>query len=121
MRSPAVPPRHRSPVYDGSLPARHPPAGAATAASGFPRLPEPTHADSVAARRRSPARRQGHLSLPNLRRVSPKTLSALLAKDDVEIPLLETLELSPEPDGGETDELVIPEALLKRQERERRR
>ena len=86
----------------------------------LPALTAFTDPDSVAIAA-ALARRQGHLSLPNLRRVSPKTLSALLAKEDVEIPLLETLELSAEPDGGETDDLVIPEAVLKRQERQRRR
>ncbi len=66
------------------------------------------------------ARRQGPLALPNLKRVSPKTLAALLAKEDVEIPLIEMLQLIPEPDGGENDDLVVPEAVLKRQARQRR-
>ena len=54
------------------------------------------------------ATRKGSLSLPNLKRISPKTLSALITKEDVEIPVIETLELIPEPDGGETEEFVIP-------------
>jgi hypothetical protein len=35
----------------------------------------------------------------------------LLEKEDVEIPLIETLELIPEPDDSPTDDFVIPERL----------
>jgi hypothetical protein len=52
---------------------------------------------------------QGPLSLPNLEKISPKTLTALIEKQDVEIPLIETLELIPEPDGSATEDFVIPE------------
>jgi hypothetical protein len=65
---------------------------------------------------------KGRLCLPNLKKISPKTLSALVAKEDVEIPLIETLELIAEPDGSPNDDFVIPEGfkeLQERQERER--
>jgi hypothetical protein len=55
------------------------------------------------------ATRKGPLSLPNLKKISPETLTALIAKEDVQIPLIETLELIPEPDGGATDDFVIPQ------------
>ncbi len=55
------------------------------------------------------AAREGPLLLPKLKRISPKTLTTLLRKADVKIPPLETLELIPEPDGGPTDDFVIPE------------
>jgi hypothetical protein len=61
------------------------------------------------------ATRKGPLSLPNLKKISPKTLSALIEKEDVEIPLIETLELIPEPDGSPNDDFVIPEWLEKQQ------
>jgi len=63
---------------------------------------------------------EGPLSLPNLKRISPRTLSALIEKNDVEIPLVETLELIPEPDGSPNDDFVVP-AWLEQRERERQR
>ena len=63
------------------------------------------------------AKRKGPLSLPNLKKISPKTLTALLKKEDVEIPLIETLELIQEPDGSLTEDFVIPESLEARQPR----
>ena len=60
------------------------------------------------------AARKGPLSLPNLKRISPKTLSALIEKQDVELPLIETPELIPEPDGSPTEDFVIPEAFQKK-------
>ncbi len=57
------------------------------------------------------AKRKGQLSLPNLKKLSPKTLTALIEKEDVEIPLLETLELIQEPDGSPTEDFVIPEGF----------
>jgi len=60
------------------------------------------------------ATREGRLALPNLKKISPKTLTALIEKEDVEIPLIETLELIPEPDGSANDDFVIPEGLEKR-------
>jgi hypothetical protein len=65
------------------------------------------------------ATRKGPLSLPNLKKISPKTLSALIEKEDIEIPLIETLELIPEPDGSVTDDFVIPEGFQERQKRQR--
>jgi len=61
------------------------------------------------------ATRKGPLKLPGLKKISPKTLTALIENKDVEIPLIETLELIPEPDGSPTDDFVVPEWLEKRQ------
>jgi hypothetical protein len=72
--------------------------------------------DSVAIAK-ALATRKGPLSLPNLKKISPKTLSALLEKEDIEIPLIETLELILEPDGSPTDDFVIPERFQQRQQR----
>lgn len=55
------------------------------------------------------------LALPNLRRISPKTLASLTKKEDVEIPLIHTLEFIREPDGSDTDDFVIPKWLETRQ------
>lgn len=55
------------------------------------------------------------LALRNLRRISPKTLTALLEKEDVEIPAIETLELIEEPDGSPTEDFVVPEGFTARQ------
>ena len=60
------------------------------------------------------ATRKGPLSLPNLEKISPKTLSALVEKEDIEIPPIEKLELIPEPDGSPTEDFVIPEGFQKR-------
>lgn len=57
------------------------------------------------------ATRKGRLALPNLRKISPKTLTALIAKMDVEIPPLATLELIAEPDGSVTEDFIIPEGF----------
>ena len=65
------------------------------------------------------ATRKGPLALPNLKKISPKTLSALIEKEDVEIPLIETLELIPEPDGSANDDFVIPEWLEERDKKRR--
>ncbi|MCE2726554.1 MAG: hypothetical protein LW698_07210 [Planctomycetaceae bacterium] len=66
------------------------------------------------------AKRIGPLALPNLKKISPKTLSALIAKEDVVIPLIETLELIPAPDGSATDDFVIPKEFQQRQQRQTR-
>jgi hypothetical protein len=63
---------------------------------------------------------KGPLTLRNLKKISPKTLSALIEKEDVQIPLIETLELIPEPDGSATEDFVIPEWLEERQKQQRR-
>ena len=60
------------------------------------------------------ATRKGPLKLPNLKRLSPKTLTALIQKRDVEIPLIETLELIQEPDGSVTEDFIIPEGFKQR-------
>jgi len=73
-------------------------------------------ADSLAVAK-ALATHKGPLSLLNLKKISPKTLSALITKEDVELPLIETLELIPEPDGSATDDFVIPKAFQERQKR----
>lgn len=62
------------------------------------------------------ATRKGRLALPKLEKISPKTLTALIAKEDVEIPPIEMLELITEPDGSATDDFVIPEGFEQRQQ-----
>jgi hypothetical protein len=57
--------------------------------------------------------------LPGLKRISPRTLLALIEKDDVFVPLVETLTLIPEPDGSPTDDIVLPQKFLDRQEQQR--
>jgi hypothetical protein len=76
--------------------------------------------DSVAIAKNLAARK-GSLRLPNLKRISPKALTALIEKRDVEIPLIETLELIPEPDGSGADDFEIPDWLEERQKRQRAR
>ncbi|MEX0671382.1 MAG: hypothetical protein WD060_13100, partial [Pirellulales bacterium] len=80
--------------------------------------PSTTAFDSVAIAK-ALATRKGPLALPNLRKISPKTLSALIQKEDIEIPLIETLELIPEPDGGPTEDFVIPDRFQERQNQQR--
>jgi hypothetical protein len=57
------------------------------------------------------AKRKGPLTLRNLKKISPKTLAALIEKEDVEIPLIETLELIPEPDGSPAEDFMIPKGF----------
>ena len=90
-----------APQWDGQLPA-------------LTALESP---DSIAIAQ-ALATRKGPLKLPNLKKLSPKTLSALIEKEDVEIPLIETLELIPEPDGSGTEDFVIPEGSERRQRRQ---
>jgi hypothetical protein len=59
------------------------------------------------------------VSLHGLKRISPRTLLALIEKEDVFVPLVESLELIPEPDGSPTDDIVLPERFLERQEQQR--
>lgn len=82
------------------------------------RLPAVTAFDSPEAVviAKALATRKGPLALPNLKKISPKTLSALVEKRDVEIPLIETLELIAEPDGSPTEDFVIPEWLEGREQ-----
>jgi len=63
------------------------------------------------------AKRPGPLSIRNLKKISPKTLTALLKKQDVQIPLLETLELIQEPDGSVTEDFIVPDWLSERESR----
>jgi hypothetical protein len=79
----------------------------------LPGVTEFIAADSVAVAA-ALAKRPGVLALPNLKKISPKTLSALIEKQDVEIPRIETLELIPEPDGSPTDDFVVPEGFQQR-------
>jgi len=65
------------------------------------------------------AARKGLLSLRNLKKISPKTLTALIEKHDVGIPLIETLELIQEPDGSPTEDFIMPEWLEVRQQQQR--
>ena len=44
-----------------------------------------------------------------LKRVSPRTLTALIENGNIELPPSESLELIAEPDGSFTDDFVIPE------------
>jgi hypothetical protein len=86
---------------------------------GLPGITAFTAPDSVAVAA-ALATAKGRLSLPNLKKISPKTLSALIAKEDVQIPLIETLELIPEPDGSESDDFVIPKTFQERQTLQRK-
>jgi hypothetical protein len=61
------------------------------------------------------AKRKGPLRLPNLKKLSSKTLTTLIEKEDVEIPLIETLELIQEPDGSPMDDFIIPKGFQSRQ------
>jgi hypothetical protein len=60
------------------------------------------------------ATRKGVLLLRFLKKISRKTLAALIEKEDVIIPRIETLELIPEPDGSPTEDFVIPEGFKRR-------
>jgi hypothetical protein len=48
-------------------------------------------------------------------KLSSKTLTTLIEKEDVEIPLLETLDLIQEPEGSPTEDFVIPKGFEARQ------
>ena len=60
----------------------------------------------------------GSLSLPNLERISSSTLAALISSRNVELPPIELLELIPEPNGGSTDDFVVPKDFPTRKRRE---
>lgn len=99
-------------------------AGAFAAARNWegnlPKLTSLDSPDSVAIAQ-ALASRKGPLKLPSLKKITPKTLTTLIEKRDVEIPLIETLELIPEPDGSATEDFVIPEWLEERQRQQRGR
>jgi hypothetical protein len=59
----------------------------------------------------------GSLSIPNLKRISSSTLAALIRNRNVELPPIEFIELIPEPDGGFTDDFVVPEDFPTRKRR----
>jgi hypothetical protein len=63
------------------------------------------------------ARKRGRVALPALKSLSPKTLSALLGKDDIGLPDIESIEFISEPDGTPTEDFVMPEGFLDRQRR----
>ena len=48
-------------------------------------------------------------------KLSSKTLTTLIEKEDVEIPLLETLDLIQDPEGSPTEDFVIPKGFETRQ------
>ncbi len=50
-------------------------------------------------------------------KLSSKTLTTLIEKEDVEIPLLETLDLIQEPEGSPTEDFIIPKGFESRQKR----
>ncbi len=86
---------------------------------GLPNITALEAPDSVAVARIL-AGRQGPLSLPNLKKISPKTLTALIEKVDVDIPRIETLTLIAEPDGSPTEDFVTPAEFQRRQQEQRR-
>jgi hypothetical protein len=45
------------------------------------------------------------LALPHLKRISSRTLSALLEREDISIPRIESLQLIPEPDGSPAEDV----------------
>lgn len=65
------------------------------------------------------ATHKGELALPRLEKISPKTLTALVRKEGVVIPLLEKLEFIQEPDGSVTEDFIIPPWLEAKQQAER--
>jgi hypothetical protein len=57
----------------------------------------------------------GSLSIPNLKRVSPRTLTSLIEKGNIELPPIEFIELIQEPDGSPTDDFMVPKGFQLRQ------
>lgn len=55
--------------------------------------------------------KKGKLAFPTLRRISPKTLQALLEKVDVELPPFASLDLIAERNGGLNDDFILPYRL----------
>lgn len=115
--------KHKSALYlHGLTTLSAETAGALAAARNWdgnlPKLTSLDSPDSVAIAT-ALATRPGRLALPGLEKLSPLTLSALIAKPDIEIPLIETLQFIPEPDGRATDDFVIPQWLEERQKKRR--
>ena len=48
----------------------------------------------------------------------PRPVGAVREKEDIDIPLIEALELIPEPDGSPTEDFIIPDGLGERQKRQ---
>lgn len=63
--------------------------------------------DSIAIAKALTAWR-GQLEFPSLKKISPKTLSVLMANGNVALPPIGTLELIPEPDGSDSHTVVAP-------------
>ena len=63
----------------------------------------------------------GSLSIPNLKRVSPRTLTALIEKGNIELPPIEFIELIQEPDGSPTDDFMVPKGFQLRQKARQQR
>lgn len=61
-----------------------------------------------------PTRPSSAARAPGAARDRENTLSALVEKQDIDIPLLESLELIAEPDGS-TEDFIIPDWLEERQ------
>jgi len=60
---------------------------------------------------------EGELILDSLEKITPKALNALLAKQDIVPPPIDSLELIPEPDGSPTVKVEIPEGFKERQKK----
>jgi hypothetical protein len=54
------------------------------------------------------AQAEHELALPNLERVSPKTLTTLLKNKSIKLPPLDKLEFIKEPDGSHSEDFVLP-------------
>jgi hypothetical protein len=82
-------------------------AGCANWWAELPRFTAFEAADSVAVAQ-ALAAKKGKLAFPNLRRLSPKALEALLEKTDVELPPVASLEFIAERDGSTNDDVIVP-------------
>ena len=71
-------------------------------------------ADSIAVAKALASCRRP-VALPNLVKISPKALAALLEKEDILMPRLANLELIAEPDGSGTEDFVVPEGFEERE------
>jgi hypothetical protein len=59
----------------------------------------------------------GAFSIPNLERISPRTLTALVKNGNVELPPIDVIDLIPEAEGGFKDDFVVPEDFPARKRR----
>jgi len=60
---------------------------------------------------------RGSFSIPNLERISPRTLAALIRTGNVELPPIDVIDLIPDAEGGFTDDFVVPEDFPTRKRR----